>query len=1106
MIPSLARHFPTRRVFTPAGPNWPEWDAENAPKDDQGVKEWQLNIHRDSAVSRSSRDFSHTDLIVSPFTISELVGIFISTLRDDQVGDVILVIDGLDESSSKAQSQFQYFLNLLESLEPKKVKVCLNCHTTQIQSLKPVIYLKPLTNEKALLGENEDPSSVLCAWYETHEATGTRSKDADALISNIRAIRFQSHLSLAIARQIIKRLSSRYVIAEFIIYLQQWGLDAEHSESEKIDSLYEWVFNYLMNSAAWKQIGLLFLVVTAVRSLTTSEARDLAPLAEELASRYQEVAKHIPTALADQIALPKNIDTPQGVHALEAKFMGLLRVMDDTLVIFHPTFKTFLLRKLHRNSLQFCFNYHIGICCLRLIQDLKETSKGVRGSWQNGRHSVAIEKFNYPLRYWFKHIQAAHLSDEWKPSHSAETLSLLTSLWGNANIRGLMQELSQVTLPLINELPLSCLLVSCDLSKVLDMYYDEGERGNPPTDEYLTLDQRCAAVNFAHNALEILKKHNRANNLNDRYGKSLRSYESWARSREFGEQSLPGWMFESMSADITEGRRWDAIRQMLKEPPELMRLRSNGYLDQLLLLAIRRCDEEVATTLLNNGANCNYIDQDDPYKPSVLHIAAALGDADLVTELVYRGSRMSITDAFGMRPIHWAAERGHHIIVELLISPLSDRDARLGQTPLFMACESDSRPTVLALLKFGSGINIPDNQQRTPIHVASAVGSTDMVRLLLSKGANAEAQDKKGITPLHLAAFGGWIGVVDVLLSEGALNDASAAGQPTPLHFACESPNPSLAVVLALLQRQFNPNAVDLKGLSPLHIAVRNGFVAIVELLLKATPYPHNMNKLLALAENNKEITRILLKHQQCLPYKLQSPVEHSQLPYEGNRLVNVVFVHGYFHSPETTWSDGPLKFAWPEKYLTTSEARPRVFFWDRLLELTDFSSLDNVYELGKRLCEYVVDKVYSDGVTSHSGPGSGAEPLVFVSHSLGGLVVKAAIAEAAHNTVLANTKGIVFLGTPHMGLDPNSLNKAVGNLVQKAVNNRLDPGQGDLSSYLGRARRNRTGKDVNDYNKLELKFMKTCQNRHIKILTFGEEASQVRFSSYSSTTFEADI
>lgn len=70
---------------------------------------------------------------------------------------------------------------------------------------------------------------------------------------------------------------------------------------------------------------------------------------------------------------------------------------------------------------------------------------------------------------------------------------------------------------------------------------------------------------------------------------------------------------------------------MLKEPPELTRLRSNGYLDRLLLLAIRRCDEEVATEFLKNDADCDYIDQDDLYKPSILHIAAGLGDADLVT-------------------------------------------------------------------------------------------------------------------------------------------------------------------------------------------------------------------------------------------------------------------------------------------------------------------------------------------------------------------------------------------------------------------------------------------------------------------------------------------
>jgi hypothetical protein len=47
--------------------------------------------------------------------------------------------------------------------------------------------------------------------------------------------------------------------------------------------------------------------------------------------------------------------------------------------------------------------------------------------------------------------------------------------------------------------------------------------------------------------------------------------------------------------------------------------------------------------------------------------------------------------------------------------------------------------------------------------------------------------------------------------------------------------------------------------------------------------------------------------------------------------------------------------------------------------------------------------------------------PIVFVCHSLGGIVVKQALVEAhnaddVHGPILAYTKGVAFFGTPHGG------------------------------------------------------------------------------------------
>ncbi|KAJ8126749.1 hypothetical protein O1611_g6890 [Lasiodiplodia mahajangana] len=1089
IIPSLTRHFPTRRVFARDVSSWPEWDAENVVKDDQAVEGVQLDIDPDNPVPKSSRYLSYEDFVTRPFTILELVEVFTSILHDDQVGDVILVIDGLDDSSTGAQSQFQHFLLLVESLEIKKVKVCLCCDTIQMQSSKRTIYLDSPSNDWVILGKDEDPKYVFGVYYDAGEIKTPSGESLDTLISRVRAIHLPSHLALIISRQILKGLSSW----EKTVTLLEC-LEIGQSENEKINSLYQWVIAHLIGLAAWKQIGYLFLVAATARSLTVSEVCNLAPAAEDLGFQYRERVMQNTVVNADR---KTNIETVQEVHALETRLLGLLKIMNGTLVMFHPSLKRFLLRKLGEHNLQFCADYHLGISCLKSMRVLVETTEGTSYGWERREYSVAAEKLNYPLRYWSKHLRAAHSSKEWNLPQSVETLTLLTSLWQNSETRKIMRNFSKAILPPVTELPLSCLLASCDLSKVLDAYYSEAEWEKPPVDGYATLEERCATVNFGINTLKVLEKHNQANHLNDQHGKSLRSYESWARSRQFAEQFfLLGWMFEPMGADITEERHWGTIRQMLKEPSKLRRLQSEGYLDRLLLLAIRRCDKEFAIQLLDNGANRNYVDLDDPRKPSVLHIAAALGDYGLARELVDRMCRLSITDAFGMQPIHWAAERGHYEIVRLLISPSLDCDGRFGRNALFMLCESVSPRALQALLRFGPGIDLPDNRQRTPIHVAAAIGATEIIRLLLSNGANAEAQDDEGLTPLHLAAFGGWTGVVDELLSAGVSSNTVTKAQKTPLHFACESPNPSLAVALILLQQQSNPYSMDSKGLTPLHIAVRNGSVALIELLLKAIPYPHDLTELLSLAEGSNEIRRMLLKRQQYNTSLFLSRLEDRQLTDQiSDASVNVVFVHGYFDSPELTWSDGSSKLTWPRKYLSTSKANARAFFWDHPLELTDFSSLNSIYELGTRLLDYVALTVYSNRSTSRWKEGRESEPLVFVSHSLGGLVVKAAItiAEAAkvHHPLLANIKGIAFLGTPHKPWDSGSLSEVVGKLAQVALNNRLEPGRGQLSyqRYAGRQRRRG---DTGDYRKLELKFMKTCSAQHIEVLALAEQVKQL--------------
>jgi protein SERAC1 len=67
--------------------------------------------------------------------------------------------------------------------------------------------------------------------------------------------------------------------------------------------------------------------------------------------------------------------------------------------------------------------------------------------------------------------------------------------------------------------------------------------------------------------------------------------------------------------------------------------------------------------------------------------------------------------------------------------------------------------------------------------------------------------------------------------------------------------------------------------------------------------------------------------------------------------------------------------------------------------------------------------------------------PVIFLGHSLGGLVIKQALIKSAeynshgrHPTlgeIYASTKGVIFLGTPHRGSDKESLGEVVSKVAK---------------------------------------------------------------------------
>jgi ankyrin repeat protein len=138
-------------------------------------------------------------------------------------------------------------------------------------------------------------------------------------------------------------------------------------------------------------------------------------------------------------------------------------------------------------------------------------------------------------------------------------------------------------------------------------------------------------------------------------------------------------------------------------------------------------------------------------RADALLTACDLGLTDDVAALIAGGATFEATDKAGVRPMTFAAARGHADVVELLCShgvDANDDDA-LGRAPLHFAAMHDRARVVRALAsRPGTWVDPPDHLDDTPLTLAARMAGAETVAALLDAGADARARNKAGLTPL----------------------------------------------------------------------------------------------------------------------------------------------------------------------------------------------------------------------------------------------------------------------------------------------------------------------------------------------------------------------
>ena len=239
----------------------------------------------------------------------------------------------------------------------------------------------------------------------------------------------------------------------------------------------------------------------------------------------------------------------------------------------------------------------------------------------------------------------------------------------------------------------------------------------------------------------------------------------------------------------------------------------------------------------------------DPRGATPLMYAAAFGNAGQVKLLLEAGADVNARNAFNATALIWAG--GDAVKSRMLIEHGADVNVRTqqGRTPLMMAAKRHGNADLVRLL-LAKGAD-PRAAGDTTLLPAAQSGDIEIMRMLIEKGSDVNAISPRwGETPLHNAVVSGNVEAVRLLLAKGAGINAglrtgmtavrggasveTGIGKATPLMWA--SPSGSPEMIRALMEAGANVNAQDIRGMSPLMLAVASETqdLKVVNLLLRA--------------------------------------------------------------------------------------------------------------------------------------------------------------------------------------------------------------------------------------------------------------------------------
>ncbi|RYH10561.1 ankyrin repeat domain-containing protein [Tropicimonas sp. IMCC6043] len=166
----------------------------------------------------------------------------------------------------------------------------------------------------------------------------------------------------------------------------------------------------------------------------------------------------------------------------------------------------------------------------------------------------------------------------------------------------------------------------------------------------------------------------------------------------------------------------------------------------------------IVLRLLESGAMINGASEIDG--KTALHIAAELGDHDMVMLLLANGADLRARSQSGQTASHLATRAGHAAVVAALLDAgavVDSREPAKNMTPLLIASLQGDVDLVKLLVEAGADIEAVSANGRTPFFYSTTtesfrnVGSDELIRFFVDRGVETSPRDLSGLTPLDWA-------------------------------------------------------------------------------------------------------------------------------------------------------------------------------------------------------------------------------------------------------------------------------------------------------------------------------------------------------------------